>query len=173
MAAQLKAFGRIDLDGTHRAILETAQPTMGGLEADLGRKAVFLKLERNGAACGVLLAEVRYSHEERIIADRYKLDFLGAHDNDEVAVTAVEPAEARTVRFSVAQGVTERDLLKFVGRPFIRGEVTHVFTLSGEPRPVEVVGTEPEGLVILSKKTRMEVSRRTGREKERQPRMRT
>ena len=74
---QLKAFGRVDLDGSHRAVIEADWPENETSTGD-AQSPRYIRLEHGPMSCGCLLSEVRRSGEGRIHVDRFKLWHLGS-----------------------------------------------------------------------------------------------
>lgn len=147
---QLKAFGRVDLDGTHRAVIEADRPAFEPGADGHDSTPRFIKLTHNGRSCGCLVSEVRRGAEGRIHLDRLKLWHLGLRDGDTVSVEPFEPAGAGRAVLRVPSDFSKTDVVRFVGKPLVRGEKTALFTFGGETRPVEVTDTSPDGVVVLT-----------------------
>jgi transitional endoplasmic reticulum ATPase len=156
---QLKVYGRVDLDGTHRAILEVDAPDLAADAAASKPGAPrFLRLRKNGRTCGCILAELRPGGEGRIFLDRFKQWHLQVKDGDAVAVDEIQPACADRVEMRVPTDFSERDAARFIGKPVVKGEKTALFTFSGEPRLIVVTDTRPHDVVVLSPATDITVA---------------
>jgi transitional endoplasmic reticulum ATPase len=151
---ELRAYGRVDLDGTHRAVIETDAPEgIPGARADR-ETPQFLKLTKNGKTCGCILSEVKSAGgQARIFLDRFKLWHLQIKDGDSVAVEALEPSYASRVELQVPGDFSPSDAARFIGKPVVKGEKTALFTFSGESRVVVVRDTRPSDVVVLSPTT--------------------
>src|ERR1035441_5140759 len=136
MAFQLRIYGRADLDGTHRAIVETdrilSAPLAQGQES-----TVYIKLQKNGRSCACILAEVKPSPENVVRIDRFKLVTLNLRDGDSVDVDYIDPPPAEQVRVTVPSEFLHRDIVRLVGKSVIKSEKTAVFTFAGEARMVQ------------------------------------
>jgi transitional endoplasmic reticulum ATPase len=138
----------VDLDGTHRAIVETDAVEFLTEAGALGQGQRFCLAAHGGRECGCILAEVRRAPENRIHLDRFKMARLGIKDGDEVEVRLAEIPQAKRLLLSVPKDFTERDVVRFIGKPLARGEQTALFTFSGEARGFTVAETEPAGVVF-------------------------
>ncbi len=152
---RLKAFGRVDLDGTHRAVIE-AEREIEPFKRE-GGPPPLLQLEGDDRTCGCMLSELLVSSENRIFLDRYKMRHLGLKDGEFVTVRETRPQNAKKIELSVPSDYTERDFIRFIGKPFVSGESTALFNFSGEARGFIVANTEPKGLVLVATTTRIEV----------------
>jgi len=164
MSLQLPAYGRVDLDGTHRAVIEIDEPFENPpLETDgkeAPRAARFLKLIKKQKTCGCILSEVRKNGrgKGRIYLDRFKQWHLQIKDGDLVTVEEVRPAYAAKVELQAPADFSERDAARFIGKPVVKGEKTALFTFSGESRLVVVKDTLPKGVVVLAPTTDIDTS---------------
>jgi transitional endoplasmic reticulum ATPase len=151
----LPAHGRIDLDGTHRAIVEADLPDLERHLRELpeGAPAPTLLLEAGNRRCGCLLAGYRRSEAPRLLIDRFKLRHLGLEDGGHVAVRLEALPEALRVELSVSGEFGEREAARLIGKPLCAGEATAHYTFSGDPRPLRVVATRPAGPVVVTRST--------------------
>jgi len=146
----------VDLDGTHRAVIEADAPQPEGSSG-----SQFLKITKSGKTCGCILSEVKKNGrgEGRIYLDRFKQWHLQVKDGDMVVVEDLQPTFASRVELQVPSDFTGRDAARFVGKPVVRGEKTALFTFSGESRVVVVRETRPgEEVVVLSPATDIAVA---------------
>lgn len=152
MQFQLRIFGQANLDGTHRAIVETGQALPIPL-ADAGEPTVYIKLQKLGRTCACILADVRNSNENILRVDRFKLLTLDLKDGDSIDVEFIDPPPAQQVRVTLPSEFLQRDVARLVGKPVVKSEKTAVFTLAGEARIVQIADTKPAGIVLLSNTT--------------------
>ena len=148
---QLKAFGRVDLDGTHRAVIEAGWP--GAESKGGGSGARFIEVRHADAFCGCMLSEIRPGSAGRIYLDRFKQRHIQVRDGDTVTVELVEPAPSRRIALRVPSDFSKRDAVRFIGKPLVRGEKTALFTFSGETRLVVVTETGHEGMALVTPAT--------------------
>ena len=146
-AVQLKAYGRVDLDGTHRAVVEADWPEISTTGDD--SQTTYLELESGGESCAVLLSEHRSKAEGRIYLDRYKQWHLGLRDGDPVRVRVATPGQAGKVVLRVPPNFSARDVVRFIGKPLTRGEKTALYTFGGEARLIEVAEAGPGRIVVV------------------------
>jgi transitional endoplasmic reticulum ATPase len=151
--SKLKACGRVDLDGTHRAIIETDLPEFEHLLTVRANQPRFLKLQNSDTVCGCILAEIRYGGSNRIYLDRFKQRHLQIRDEEQVEVEETQPAVAKKVELHVPSDFSERDTIRFIGKPVVRSEKTALYTISGEPRLFSTGNIEPTGIVIITTTT--------------------
>ena len=145
---RLRSVGRVDLDGTHRAIVETDAAQFLKEAGALGLGQRFCLVSSGGRECGCILAEVRKAPENRIHLDRFKMARLGVKDGDEIDVCIADFPQAKRLLLSVPKDFTERDVVRFIGKPLTSGEKTALFTFSGEARGFTIAETEPGGVVF-------------------------
>ncbi len=155
---RLRAFGRVDLDGTHRAIIESDIPGLDTFQREGGTPPL-LRLGADGEFCGCLLSRFTPSNQNRIFVDRYKLRHLGVQDGELVTIDEFDPILAEQIEFSVPQDFSERDFVRFIGKPFASGERTALFNFSGESRLFTVASIKPRDIVIIAATTKIAVSR--------------
>jgi transitional endoplasmic reticulum ATPase len=160
MQFQLRVYGRADLDGTHRAIVETDRTLPVPLARASG-STVYIKLHKLGRSCACILADVKNSNENVLRIDRFKLVTLNLKDGDSVDVEFIDPSPAEQVRVTVPSEFLHRDVVRLVGKPVIKSEKTAVFTLAGEPRIIQIADTKPSGIVLLSSTTEILTSSAT------------
>jgi len=149
--AKLRVFGRVDLDGTHRAVLETRSPAL--LAAGDRGDGLVLRLSSARGAVACLVTEAVASAEERAYVDRYKLWNLDLKDGDAVDAEVFQPPAARRAEIRTGGEHSGRDAVRFIGKPILAGERTALFTFSGEPRLFNIRSTEPEGIVLVTPAT--------------------
>ncbi len=153
---ELQAYGRVDLDGTHRAVIEARVPWLEGPGKSEGEgEPSFVWVSGAERGCGLILAEVHASSANKIFIDRFKQWHLGIRDGDTVLVREGRPAYASSVTLKVPADFGPRDGVRFIGKPLVAGEKTALFTFGGEPRLVTVARTVPEGLVTVTPATEM------------------
>lgn len=158
MELRLKACGRVDLDGTHRAIIETDLSKNKSWQISDRRKSTFLKIKNSSITCGCILSEVNQSLENRIYLDKFKMKLLKIRDGDEITATESGFSPAKKVEFKSSTKLSERDIARFIGKPVVKGEKTALYTFAGEPRliligdvkPAEIVVIEPDTNIITS-----------------------
>ncbi len=149
---RLRIFGRVDLDGTHRAIVETNLPDLLKTNQNAAQSPA-LRLSSKDRACGCILAEISSSDENRVFVDRYKLWHLGLNDGDQVEAELFTPTAARRVDIRVSVEFGARDAVRFIGKPLVAGEKTALFTFSGEPRVFTIKSTEPKDIITITPTT--------------------
>ena len=155
--ARLRIFGRVDLDGTHRAIIESNSVAFKTLRRE-GGAAPLLQLTSETAVCGVMLAEYRLEASDCIYVDRYKLKYLGLSDGDTVIVSETTPKPAKRIVLQAPQSFSNRDFIRFIGKPVTAGEKMAIFSFSGESREVTVARVSPDGPVIVDAKTDLKIT---------------
>ncbi len=158
MKSQLKAYGRADLDGTHRVIIETDMPEFVPLMNTVHKTPQFIKLENAGKVCGCILAEVRRGSGNRIWLDQFKQRHLQVRDGESVNIEEIQPSAAETIEVRVPPDFSERDQCRLIGKPVTKGEKTALYTFSGEPRPVTVEDVKPSGIVVITTATEIGTS---------------
>jgi len=150
--------GRVDLDGTHAAVLETAQPD-DSTEHDKPTSTQIIKLVSGEAFCGCILAEKRAGSANRIQVDRYKMWHLGLKDGDRVSAEEIVPPTASVMELKTSEEFSDRDRVRFIGKPLVAGEKTALFTFSGEARLFTITSTDPaDGIVKVAPTTRMDLA---------------
>ncbi|HWZ43538.1 MAG TPA: AAA family ATPase [Candidatus Saccharimonadales bacterium] len=160
MQLQLRVYGQSDLDGTHRAIVETDQ-TLNPPHAQAANSTAYIRLQRLGRSCACILEGVKNSHENILKIDRFKLLTLNLRDGDSVEVDFIDPQPAEQVRVTLPSEFLHRDVIRLVGKPLTKMEKTAVFTLAGEPRIIQIADTKPAGIVLLSSTTEIVTSNAT------------
>ena len=149
---RLRIFGRVDLDGTHRAIVETNLPDLSEHDQEATQDPT-LRLSSEDRVCGCILSEISSSDENRVFVDRYKLWHLGLNDGDQVGAELFTPTVARRVDIRVSVEFGTRDAVRFIGKPLVAGEKTALFTFSGEPRVFTIKSTEPKDIITITPTT--------------------
>ena len=149
---RLRIFGRVDLDGTHRAIVETNLPDLSEHDQEATQDPT-LRLSSEDRVCGCILSEISSSDENRVFVDRYKLWHLGLNDGDQVGAELFIPTVARRVDIRVSVEFGTRDAVRFIGKPLVAGEKTALFTFSGEPRVFTIKSTEPKDIITITPTT--------------------
>ena len=155
MQFQFRVYGHADLDGTHRAIVETDQPLP---LKSTSKSTSYIKLQKSGRSCGCILADLKSSGENVLRIDRFKLVTLNLKDGESVDVDLVIPSPAEQVRVTAPSEFLQRDVVRLVGKPVIKSEKTAVFTFAGDPRMIQITDTKPSGIVLLSSNTEIIVS---------------
>ena len=148
----LRIFGRLDLDGTHRAVIESNQAPLEALKREGGPPPT-MRLSHSGAECGVMLAEYRMGDGDTIHVDRYKQSHLKLKDGDGVWVAEFQPETARAVTLRVPEDFLSRDLVRFIGKTVVADEKLTLFSFAGEARDVQVTACDPQGPVVIDAKT--------------------
>ncbi len=148
---ELAAFGRVDLDGTHRAVIESSHPDFASSPGTDG--TVYLKLTFNGRSCGCLLAKVVAGEENRVYLDRFKQWHLNVEDGQPIAVEQFTPRPCTRLALRVPSDFSERDAIRFIGKPISQNERTALFSFSGQTRPMVVTAVSPEEIVLVSSET--------------------
>jgi len=159
--ARLKIYGRVDLDGTHRSIIEANIPDLEQhLEQNCDDGTCFLELAAAGSSCGCLLAEYRRSDDDggRVLVDRFKQWHLGLKDGDEVDITTLSPPPASKVELIAPSDFGDRDSVRFIGKPLTSGEKSALYSFSGEARSVRVVAVQPAGIAVVTPATEIGLS---------------
>ncbi|MCW3998660.1 MAG: AAA family ATPase [Candidatus Bathyarchaeota archaeon] len=155
MKFQLKVRGSAELDATHRATIESDLPGIEALKFGTDDVA-FLRLEKQGKSCGCILLEVKSGNANEIVLDRFKQRHLNVKDGGVVDVEAVVPNTAERIELSVPPDFSERDVIRFIGKPLTRNEKTAVYVFSGglnSARVVTVSNAKPDGIVLVSTST--------------------
>jgi transitional endoplasmic reticulum ATPase len=154
IGARLKIIGRVDLDGTHRSIIEADLPDLEQhLNSSCDEGTCFLKLGAHDRECGVLLAEYRRCDEGRILVDRFKQWHLGLKDGDEVELETIEPAFADKLELIAPADFSDRDAVRFIGKPLTAGEKTALYSFSGESRAISVASVRPPSITVVTPAT--------------------
>lgn len=151
---RLKAFGRVDLDGTHRAVVESST----GIHGEGSSNAKYIKISNNGKSCGCILSEVKAGKADRIYLDRFKQWHLGVRDDDEIEIEEFEPPSAEKVKLQIPTESAERYIARMVGKPITKGEKTAFFTFRGDPISVSTASTKPAGIVVIDSTTDVETT---------------
>ena len=158
MKMKLEAYGRVDLDGTHRAVLETDLPDSEYLVGSSDDGPRFLKIENGGVSCGCLLAETKRGSSNRIYMDRFKQRHLRTKDGESVFVEQIQPPVTDKVTLQVPNDFCERDRSRLIGKPLTNEEKTALYTFTGEPRLFTMVDTGMAGIVVIGPKTTIATS---------------
>ena len=154
----LQVQGRVDLDGSHRAIIEADLPGLEPPDTGRGAETRYLKLRSNGRACGCMLSQVTQGSANRIYLDRFKQWHLQIKDGDSVAVELLRPSYAGRIELRVPSDFAKKDTARFIGKPVIKGEKTALYTFSGESRLVTVTDSTPGNIVVISPATQIVTS---------------
>lgn len=148
-------FGRVDLDGTHRVIVETIEKEVSFPQ----HETLFLRLTCNNRDCGVVVNGIKVQAEQnRLLADRYKMWHLGIKDGETVEAVFITPQPATRITYCASADFSKRDLVRLIGKPFAAGEKSAIFTFSGEARPYTVGTVSPEGVVLITPRTELQVT---------------
>ncbi|MBA7688216.1 ATP-dependent zinc metalloprotease FtsH [subsurface metagenome] len=153
MRFQLKACGRADLDGTHRAIVETDLPEFKSLLNAAYDTTRFLRLQHAGKTCGCILVESRHGSANKIWLDQFKQRYLQIRDGEVLNIEEIKPSVAQKVELRVPPDFLERDIARFIGKPVTKGEKTALYTFAGEPRLILVGNVKPAGTVLITSAT--------------------
>jgi transitional endoplasmic reticulum ATPase len=153
MNIQLRAYGRVDLDGSHKAIIETDLPDFKSSLKTVHNAPQFLKLQNAGRACGCMLVESKRGSANRIYLDRFKQQHLKIRDGGLITIEDVEFPAAIKVELLVPQDFSQRDIARFIGKPVVKNEKTALYSFSGEPRVIVVAATDPVGIVQINPNT--------------------
>jgi len=153
MELKLKAYGRADLDGTHRAVIETDLFEYKSLLDLVHSKTQFLKLQKGSKVCCCILSELKSCGKNKIMLDKFKMQYLQIRDGDEVSVDEIELSAAKKVELRAPTNLSERDIARFIGKPVVKGEKTALYTFSGEPRLIVIGDVEPADVVIIESTT--------------------
>ena len=158
MKLQLKAYGRVDLDGTHRAVIECNSPEFGPLLGADKNKPIFLKLQNGGRACGCILSEAKHSSANKIYLDQFKQRHLQVKDGDLVDIEEFQPVPAQNITLKVPPDFLKTDTARFIGKPVAKGEKTAVYAFSGESRLIIIDDVKPASLVVIGPGTEITLS---------------
>jgi transitional endoplasmic reticulum ATPase len=150
-------FGRVDLDGTHRALVESAEPLPGEFTSAEGGPAVFVKITLGARVCACTLAKAVRGPTSRLIVDRFKQRQLWARDGVEVGVEVVQLPEAQGVVLQVSGDLSDTEIRRFRGKPLTRGEKTVLFSFAGEARSVEVSEINPGVMAVVTSTTEVRI----------------
>ncbi len=154
LTAEIPAFGRTDLDGTHRAIVEGDLPNLERFLRDkTPGSAPILLLEAGDGRCACLLAEYRRTDASRLLVDQFKLRHLGVDDGGLVTLRVADLPAAEQIEIAVPRDFGERDAVRLIGKPLCPGETTAQYSFSGDPRLIRVIATRPAGPVVVSSAT--------------------
>ena len=149
---QLRVKGNAELDATHRAIIETNLPSFETIQIGSGNKPKFLRINKGGKTCGVILSEIRYGTANEIGLDRFKQRHLNVKDGELVDIEEINPANAAKIELYVPSDFSERDTVRFIGKPVSRNEKTAVYAFSGDPNSARIVvinNVAPKGIVLI------------------------
>ncbi len=147
----------MDLDGTHRAVLETNIP-------ELLRKSIetrYLQVQNNKKVCGVILSEVREGNNNKIWLDGLKQWHLELRDDETVTIEEIHPLSAESIKLFTQEEFSQQDLVRFIGKPVTSGEKTALYTFKGDARVVEIGNTKPSGTVLITTTTQITTSKGT------------
>ncbi|MBN2527687.1 MAG: AAA family ATPase [Deltaproteobacteria bacterium] len=149
---EFPAYGRVDLDGTHRVIIEIIEEAFSYPKQD----ELFLHLKFKNRECGVVVKGIRVAAEQnRLLLDRYKMQHLNIRDGESVEAFFFSPQSAEELSYCASADFSKRDQVRLIGKPFTAGEKSALFTFSGEARPYTAVTAAPEGVVVVSPRTRL------------------
>lgn len=158
MKSKLKVFGRADLDGSHRAIIETKSAEFESLRNILNQNTVFLKMGSSSKSCGCILSEIKHGNANRLWLDHFKQRHLLAKDGDLVSFEDIQLPAAKKIKLLVPPDYSERDTARLIGKPVSQGEKTAVYTFSGKPRIIIIADTMPNEVVLINSTTNVETS---------------
>jgi transitional endoplasmic reticulum ATPase len=148
------------LDGTHEAILETDYPAMHELFEQSTDKRLVLML-RKGSACCAVISQIRYSSENVLRIDRFKQKFLKAKDGENLEAQPLTPPFAERVELVVTMDYqASPDNQRLRGKPVSPGESTAMYSLSGQPRVIQVAKVHPSGVALIGPQTEIVVKLR-------------
>ena len=157
MKLKVKVFGRVDLDGTHRALVELGGPLPDGLEVKQGEHAKFIRVCHGFRSCAAILVGSGTGTTNRLILDRFKQRHLLARDGDEVTIELVELPSAQTIVLKAPSDFSDREIRRFFGKPLSKGEKTALFTFTGDVRYVETTDIQPSTIAIVTKETNVQI----------------
>lgn len=156
-SVSLKIRSRDDLDGTHRAVLETEYPSMSEWVSQSPHGTAFVKLGGGSRFCCCLVEEVRYSRANVIWVDRFKQQSIGVRDGEATTVECISaPPTAAKVNLRASASLSPRELTRLGGKPVVKGEKTAVFMFSGGALSIRVEDTSPSGIVVIGPQTEVE-----------------
>lgn len=158
MKYKLKVFGRADLDGSHRAIIETKSAEFESLRNTLNQTTTFLKLQNSSKTCGCILSEIKHGNANRLWLDHFKQRHLLAKDGDLVSFEEIQLPAAKKIKLLVPPDYSERDTVRLIGKPVSQGEKTAVYSFSGKPRIIIIADTLPNEVVLINSTTSVETS---------------
>lgn len=156
-AISLCIYGRVDLDGTHRAVIESNNNGLTSLRRQGGAPPI-LELSAGGKNCGVMLAEYRLGEGESIHVDRLKLRHLGLEDGARVVLREITPTAASKLVLIAPESFSNSDFVRFIGKPVVAGEKMAIFSFSGESREVSIARVEPAGPCVIDAKTDVKIT---------------
>lgn len=152
MEWKLKGFGRVDLDGTHRAILEL-RDVNDGLANQAADDLPMVRITHGVRSCTCILSEVKQGPLDRIVLDRFKQRYLRFRDGVEVSVRPEKVPQATRVELRTPSDFSPRDVRRLFGKPLSRGEETALYTFTGEARIVGVAEISPSSPSIIGPST--------------------
>jgi transitional endoplasmic reticulum ATPase len=155
---RLPAVGRPFLDGTHRVQVFTDFPVAFETIGVPSQRPVFARLHVGKKSCGCIVAGITYSPRNAVEIDSFKLKHLGIQDGAEVGIERCEPVPAKKVSLLLAPDFPPSDLARLRQKPLVAGEKTPLFAISGEARVIQVLQTQPEGIVLITGGTEIERS---------------
>lgn len=159
---QIRVQGRPDLDGTHEAILETDYPAMHELFEQSTDQRLVLEL-RKGNVCCAVDTRIRYSSDNVLQIDRFKQKFLKARDGETVEVQLITLPPAQRVELVVTPDYQAlADNKRLHGKPVSPGESTALYSLSGQPRVIQIAKVHPCGLAVIVPQTEIVTKLREG-----------
>ena len=154
LVVQFTIEGRPDLDGMHRAVIETDKQEFLNIMKNPS-KTLFLRLGYKGKVCGCILQEVHKGKSQKIWLDQYKQRCLNARDGEHIDVEIAHFNYADQAELFVPEDFNEGDLARLIGKPLTRGEKTALYTFSGQPRIIEIISVSADTISILSSDTKI------------------
>jgi transitional endoplasmic reticulum ATPase len=149
--------GRIDLDGTHECRLKTDYPLLHEKFDKDANVPLYIKIQAQGKSCGGIISlKPTYSPENKIEIDGLKLLFLGAKEGTTVTVETCTPLNATAVTIETSGSLSASEMRRLVGKCFVQGEKSVIFTPSAEAKPLQVKETHPAGIVRIDSKTHIQ-----------------
>lgn len=158
--AQLELHGRADLDGTHRAVIETDLPELESLLKSPGGSITrYVKLAAGDKVCGCIVGDAKRGGANRLYVDRFKQLHLGLRDGAPVAIEPFDLPAAEKVELLVPADFSDDDLARFVGKPVAKKEKMALYTFAGQARPVTVADVRPGDLTVIVAATEIVTSK--------------
>jgi len=155
---KLKAKENIILEGTNKVILELEESALQQLK-ETSKESSFVRLQHKGITCGAIIDQIRFG-SENILMDKYIRSFLKVREGDEVEIILTEKkfTEASDISILVSSNWKsprgEKIIKEYIyNKPLCKGQKFPIFTLSGDIVEIEVLTTIPEGIVVPSKDT--------------------
>jgi transitional endoplasmic reticulum ATPase len=154
----------LELEGTHRVALLVGPDDSSTIHPSVIGKPVVLR--KGQQTCGAIVDRVE-NGAHTLVMDKFVRSHLHAATGDQVELAFSELPQAVSIEIVVPPSMnlsSQTNLIRIflIGKPVGRGQIIPVFSapLIGEEQVGQVVGTEPDGIVLVTRET--DVSVRSG-----------